>query len=152
MRFFQPLSQHGFARILAETRTNYKLSPGLISIEKPENPIGYSSFFDIPFPPEYSHIEEANYSLKWIIPEEKKSKALANSFLLSEQPFYPSYISPTISQEDFEEYIKRFLSYKEIENQIFTLPISYRDSPLLYKVIKTDCSFFILTGLPDLFN
>ena len=44
MRFFQPLQQFGFGRILAETRTHFPLSPGLISIEKPESINGYSAY------------------------------------------------------------------------------------------------------------
>ncbi|MCG3221894.1 MAG: DUF5591 domain-containing protein [Candidatus Heimdallarchaeota archaeon] len=152
MRSFQPFSQQGFARILAETRTHYPLSPGLISIEQLKSIEGYSAFFNFPFPPSYSNIETNEYFLEWILPEKKKEKALAKSFTLSNQPFYPSYMSNEISSEDFTEYAKTFSSLPEQHKQIFTLPLSWIDSPIVEEVIKTDVSLIALTGLPSLFN
>ncbi|MCK4770839.1 MAG: hypothetical protein KAT02_10890, partial [Candidatus Heimdallarchaeota archaeon] len=65
MRSFQPFSQQGFARILAETRTHHPLSPGLISIEQLKSIDGYSAFFNFPFPPSYSNMETNEYPLEW---------------------------------------------------------------------------------------
>ncbi|NPD89620.1 MAG: DUF5591 domain-containing protein [Asgard group archaeon] len=152
MRSFQPFSQQGFARILAETRTHFPLSPGLISIEQLKSIDGYSAFFNFPFPPTYSDMEINEYSLEWNLPEKKKDKALFTSFTLSSQPFYPSYISCNISSDDFTNYVETFISLPEQHKQIFTLPLSWIDSPFIDEVIKKDVSLIVLTGLPSLFN
>ena len=72
MRFFQPLSQLGFGRILAETRTHYPLSPGLISIEKPETFSGYSAYFDTQLAPTFSSKNSKELQLFWNIPDNKR--------------------------------------------------------------------------------
>ena len=152
MRPFQPLSQQGFARILAETRTQFPLSPGLISIEQLKSFDGYSAFFDFPFPPSYSSLETDEYFLKLILPEKKREKALIDSFTLTRQPFYPSYVSEEISSEDFSEYVETFLSQSNLNKRIFTLPLSKIDSPIIEKILKTEVSLIILTGLPAIIN
>ena len=91
MRFFQPLRQIGYARTLAETRTHFPLSPGMIAINQPEITEGYAAILDMPFPPDFDDVNEAGYSLTWILPEDKMDKYHSTKFQLSEQPFYPPF-------------------------------------------------------------
>ncbi|MCG3215538.1 MAG: DUF5591 domain-containing protein [Candidatus Heimdallarchaeota archaeon] len=151
MRFFQPKSQLGFARILAETRSKVPISPGLISLEKPLKKEGYSAYFEIPFPT-LDNIDKSSKKLIWIFPKEKEEKVLSKSFVLTEQPFYPHFVSDSISSQDYFEYVESFLSFPEAFRQIFTLPITMTDSKLVNQVSQTDCSLYILTGLSSLFN
>jgi archaeosine synthase len=152
LRFFQPLSQIGLSRLLGETRTHHPLTPGLISIESTIEKEGYSAFFDLPFPPSISTKRDYTEVLFWNLPDTKVDKSLAKGFFLSEQPFYPSYVPETLSIETFSEYIDKFQSFEEAHKQIFTLPLSYVESPLLDKIIETDCSLYTLTGISALFN
>lgn len=152
LRFFQPLSQIGLSRLLGETRTHYPLSPGLISIEKAKVKEGYSGFFDLPFPPSFHKDEGNSEVLFWNLPNSKINKSLTNGFFLSEQPFYPSFVQNSLSLDNFIEYVNKFQCLEETYKQIFTLPLSYLDSPLLDKIIETDCSLYILSGISALFN
>ncbi|MFW9851769.1 MAG: DUF5591 domain-containing protein [Candidatus Thorarchaeota archaeon] len=152
MRFFQPLSQIGLSRLLGETRTHHPITPGLISIENTREKEGYSGFFDFPFPPSISKKKNSNEVLFWNLPDTKIDRSLAKGFFLSEQPFYPSYVPDSLSLENFSKYVDKFQSFEEPYKQIFTLPFSYVDSPLLDKILETDCSLYILTGISALFN
>ena len=138
--------------MLGETRTHHPITPGLISIERTTEKEGYSGFFDLPFPPSFQKKREDTEVLIWNLLNEKIDKSLAKGFFLSEQPFYPSYVPDSLSLDDFSKYIDKFQSLEEAHTQIFTLPLSYVDSPLLDKIIETDCSLYILTGIIALFN
>ena len=151
MRFFQPISQYGLARVLAETRTRTILSPGLIAIEKPDKFNGYSAYFDTQLPPSYM-VPNENLNLIWNIPENKKSKALVESSKITLQPFYPSTIDNILSTKDFTEYTNKFLKLNDLHSQIFTLPISYIESSSFDSVLKTDISLIALVGLDKIFN
>ncbi|MCE7741265.1 MAG: hypothetical protein GOP50_02300 [Candidatus Heimdallarchaeota archaeon] len=151
MRFFQPLSQHGLARVLAETRTRTHLSPGLIAIEKPIKSDGYSGFFDIVLPPSYSSTEK-NFNLHWNILEAKKDKALTTSFSHSLQPFYPSSVVAELSEKDFQSYTEKFLELEDAHKHIYTLPISFINSAHFDSVLDTDVSLISLIGLDKIFN
>jgi len=153
LRFFQPLSAFGFSRLLAETRTSHILAPGLLSFNsgnKPSN-FGFSGFFDSSFPPRFSDLD-SSFQLRWSFPPHLSERVLSSSFTLSSQPFYPSFVSSTLSETSFSEYVSSFLSLPDLHSQIFTLPYTFFDSPLLEDVLSTDCSFFVLTGLSSLFN
>ncbi len=151
MRFFQPLSQYGLARILAETRTRTHLSPGIIDIEKSSNSDDYAAFFDISLPPSYSNTDKI-LNLHWNIPEEKKERALATSFLYSLQPFYSSSIDDELSKADYNTYVENFLSLQDIHKQIYFLPIDFIESESFDSVLKTDMSLIALIGLDKIFN
>jgi len=151
MRFFQPLLQYGFTRLLAETRTRTHLSPGIIAIEKPDEQKGYSAFFNTILPPSYSSLKEP-FTLNWIIPENKKEKALTNSFNLPFQPFYSATVNSELSERDFETYTNNFLGLEDIEKQIYILPIDFIESSYLDLVLKSDVSFITLLGLNRIFN
>ena len=144
MRFFQPLSQFGFGRILAETRTHYPLSPGLISIEKPESLEGYSAHFDSALVPNYSFYDSSEIKLLWNLPDAKKKKILHEANQLSLQPFYPSYASEKLRIEDYDTYLKEFLSLPRIGEQSFYLPIDQFESKKIDEILETDCSLIIL--------
>ena len=151
MRFFQPLSQLGLARVLAETRTHVILSPGLISLEKPNGVEGYSAHFSIPIPT-LDGLDDSSLQLSWILPENKAERALSNSSIISIQPFYPHFVPDTLSAEDYSDYIRNFLNLPDIHNQIFTLPISMIESPIIKPVIESECSIIALIGLSSIFN
>lgn len=152
MRFFQPLSQFGFGRILAETRTHYPLSPGLISIEKPESLEGYSAHFDSTLVPNYSSYDSSEIKLLWNLPDAKKEKILHEANQLSLQPFYPSYASEKLRIEDYDTYLKEFLSLSRIGEQSFYLPIDQFESEKIDGILETDCSLIILNDLSKLFT
>ncbi len=152
MRFFQPLSQFGFGRILAETRTHYSLSPGLISIEKPESLKGYSAHFDSILVPNYPSYDSSEIKLLWNLPDAKKEKILHKSNRLSLQPFYPSYASEKLKNEDYDIYLKEFLTLPRIGEQSFYLPIDQFESEKIDGILETDCSLIILYDLSKLFN
>lgn len=149
LRFFQPLSQLGFARILAETRTHITLSPGLISLEKPDGEEGYSAYFNISIP-SIDSLNDLPMQLSWILPEKKSEKALSKTSFISIQPFYPHFVPETLSSEDYSNYIEKFLSLHDIHNQIFTLPISMIDSQIVEQVIETECSLYVIVGLSSI--
>ncbi len=151
MRFFQPLSQLGLARILAETRTHVPLSPGLISLKKPEQEEGYSAYFNISIPT-FDNLVEFPLQLSWILPEKKAERALSNTAVISIQPFYPYFVPETLSSEDYSEYVNSFLSLSELHNQIFTLPISMIDSQMIDQIKETECSLYAVVGLSSFFN
>ena len=152
MRFFQPIQQSGYARILAETRTHFPFSPGLISIEKPENINGFAAFFDMPFPPSYNTIEEDTNWLKWLIPEKKIERAHSTEFRLSIQPFYPPFVEDKFIESDYNSYLDKFLSLEDLEREIFTLPISQIENLRFEEVRKTECSLYVLVGLNSIIN
>ncbi len=152
LRFFQPISQYGFARTLVETRTQFPLSPGIISIEDTILSSGYSASFKLPFPPDFSNKKEKEIYLSWNIPEKLKSKALSNDFVLSIQPFYPSSIDKSISEDDLISYINSFLDLPSKYKQIFTLPYTFIDHPIIEQILDTECSLVILSGFQNLFN
>jgi len=151
MRFFQPLSQYGLARTLAETRTRTHLSPGIIGIEEPENPDGYSAFFDVMLPSNYSNLDDP-FRLIWRIPEEKKVKALSTEFNVPFQPFYPPSNDTELFENDFESYTSRFLELEDIYKHIYSLPINSIESSSFDLVLKTDVSLIALIGLNRVFN
>ncbi len=152
MRFFQPLRQFGYARTLAETRTHYPLSPGLIAINPPIIIEGYTAVFDVPFPPNFDDVKKTDYNLSWILPEDKMDKYHSTKFQLTEQPFYPPFAEDSFIVSDFENYLDRFLSSPELETSIFTLPISQTNNPRIKEIMETDCSLYILSGLTSLFT
>ncbi|MBY8999493.1 MAG: DUF5591 domain-containing protein [Candidatus Heimdallarchaeota archaeon] len=152
MRFFQPLKQLGYARILAETRTHFPLSPGLLAIEKIDLTDGYAGSFDIPFPPRFEDIDDHDYSLHWLLPENKREKYNTTKFQLTEQPFYPPFAEEIFIDSDFDEYVDRFLLKAEPEEEIFTLPISQINNPRIKEIADTESSLYILTGLASLLS
>jgi len=152
LRFFQPLSTFGFSRILAETKSRFILSPGLISIKPSSSLDGFSAYFDFLVPPRFEDIEKDSVFLHWLMPEKSREKALSPSLILKQQPFYPSFVPSSLSGEDFSSYVKSFLSLSNLEKRIFTLPLTFINSPVLDDVLQSDCSFFILTGFPSLFS
>ena len=152
MRFFQPLQQFGFGRILAETRTHFPLSPGLISIEKPESINGYSAYFDFPLIPDFSSKDLVDLKLVWNISDSKKERTLFESHQLSLQPYYPSYAPEQISKKDYEKYLENFLSLPNLEKQIFVLPLNHYESNKIDKILESDCSLIILNDLKKLFT
>ncbi len=152
MRFFQPLLQFGFGRILAETRTHYPLSPGLISIEEPETMNGYSAYVDSPLIPDYSSKDLVDLNFVWNIPDSKKEKILFESNQLSLQPYYPSYAPEQISKKDYESYLENFLLLPNLEKQILVLPIDYYESNKIDEILETDCSLIVLNDLKKLFT
>jgi len=151
MRFFQPLSQYGLARRLAETRSRTHLSPGLIAIEKPSKLEGYSGFFDITLPSSYSSIGKG-FNLEWKILEAKKDKALTTSFSYSLQPFYPSSVVAELSEKDFQSYTEKYLELEDVYKHIFTLPISFIKSAGFDTVLDTDVSLISLIGLDKIYS
>ena len=151
MRFFQPLSQLGFARILAETKTHVPLSPGLISLEKPDQEEGYSAYFDFSIPT-FDSLNDLPLQLSWILPEKKAEKALSNRAIISDQPFYPYFVPENLSSEDYSDYINKFLSLSDLHNQIFTLPISMINHQSVNQVMETECSLYAVLGLSSLLN
>lgn len=152
LRFFQPISQYGFSRTLVETRTQFPLSPGIISIEDTILSSDYSASFKLPFPPDFSNKKEKEINLSWNIPEKLKSKALSNDFVLSLQPFYPSSINKSISEDDLISYVNSFLDLPSKYRQIFTLPYTFIDHPIIELILDTECSLVILSGFQNLFN
>ena len=151
MRFFQPLSQYGFSRVLAETKTRTHLSPGIISIEKPDNFKGYSAFFDITIPPDYSELKD-NFDLFWMIPQSKKEKALSSRFSVPFHPFYNSDVNAELAEKDFEDYTKKFLLLDNIHEQIYSLPINFIESSVWNPILETDISLISVIGLNRIFN
>ncbi|TFG08610.1 hypothetical protein EU534_02700 [Candidatus Heimdallarchaeota archaeon] len=151
MRFFQPLSQYGLARMLAETRTRTHLSPGILGIEKPELMDGYSAFFDINLPSSYLNLNDP-FKLIWRIAEQKKDKALSTEFNIPFQPFYPPSIDVELSGHDFELYTDKFLSLEEIYKQVFMLPINSIETSSFDSVLETDVSLIALIGVNRIFN
>ncbi|MHA1346092.1 MAG: DUF5591 domain-containing protein [Candidatus Heimdallarchaeaceae archaeon] len=152
MRFFQPIRQIGYARTLAETRTHFPLSPGMIAINQPEITEGYSAVFDVPFPPQFDDLNKPDYSLTWILPEDKMDKYHSTEFQLAEQPFYPPSADEGFVVSDFENYLDRFLSSSKLETAIFTLPIFQINNPRIKEIMETDCSLYVLSGLTSLFS
>ncbi len=151
LRYFQPHYQQAFARILSETNSNYSLSPGLLSIEPPASPHGFSGYFSLSTPPSLSCEDFSSPpTLHWFFPPNKESKSLSSSFLLSSQPFYPAPTPYDLRKPDFESYIDQFLSHSKLFQHIFTLPIDFIDSPLIDPVLDSDCSFFLLSGFHSL--
>ncbi len=152
MRFFQPIKQIGYSRTLAETRTHFPISPGLIAINQPEITEGYAAVFDMPFPPKFDDINKIEYDLAWILPEDKMDKYHSSKFQLTEQPFYPPFADESFIVSDFENYIDRFLSSPKLDTAIFTLLISQINNPRFKEIMDTECSLYILSGLTSLFN
>ncbi len=152
MRFFQPIRQLGYARILAETRTHFPLSPGMVAINQPEITKGYTAVFDVPFPPQFDDLSKTDYSLTWILPEDKMDKYHSTKFQLTEQPFYPPFADESFVVSDFENYLDRFLSSSKLETAIFTLPVSQINNPRIKEIMETECSLYILSGLTSLFS
>ena len=107
MKLFQPLFQHGYARVLTETRTHSPLSPGLFSFNSSLPTSGFSGYFDLSVPPSILEFSDSPSKLHFFFSEKNKAKVLFDSLFLSLEPFYPSFLSESISSSEFASWLPR---------------------------------------------
>ncbi|MHA1707675.1 MAG: hypothetical protein ACTSYV_01105, partial [Candidatus Heimdallarchaeaceae archaeon] len=79
MKLFQPLFQHGYARVLTETRTHSPLSPGLFSFNSSLPTSGFSGYFDLSVPPSILELSDSPTKLHLFFSEKNKTRVLFDS-------------------------------------------------------------------------